>query len=384
MKLLKKLCCPLLFSLFFVAALFFPVAFASADDTVDLKLSEGTYRYDYAYEVFKLVNEERARVHLEPLVMDAELTEAAMQRAAETHAIYSHTRPDGSGCSTICPARMRGENIAYGQDSPAEVMDAWMTSSGHRANILHSGYTNIGIGCFVQDSCLFWVQAFSYDTTTGAYVQQPNRKVSPIITVSLQNLNLVFGETEPLFFTEETKTLQIKFASKKEPGLVRLDPSNFDWSIADPTVASLDQSGVMRLKNGGATTVTVSLKSRPSIQVSVQANAFYDLSKASVTSGFHTAYTGSPITFSPTVTYNGKTLTENTHYTISFSNNVNSGKASFEIKGLGLYQSTYNGTFIINKVSTQNTSIKLPYSSYAWTGKPITPVPTVTLSLIHI
>ena len=71
MKLLKKLCCPLLFSLFFVAALFFPVAFASADDTVDLKLSEGTYRYDYAYEVFKLVNEERARVHLEPLVMDA-------------------------------------------------------------------------------------------------------------------------------------------------------------------------------------------------------------------------------------------------------------------------------------------------------------------------
>ena len=89
MKLLKKLCCPLLFSLFFVAALFFPVAFASADDTVDLKLSEGTYRYDYAYEVFKLVNEERARVHLEPLVMDAELTEAAMQRAAETHAIYS-------------------------------------------------------------------------------------------------------------------------------------------------------------------------------------------------------------------------------------------------------------------------------------------------------
>ncbi len=39
MKLLKKLCCPLLFSLFFVAALFFPVAFASADDTVDLKLS---------------------------------------------------------------------------------------------------------------------------------------------------------------------------------------------------------------------------------------------------------------------------------------------------------------------------------------------------------
>lgn len=378
MKLLKKLCCPLLFSLFFVAALFFPVAFASADDTVDLKLSEGTYRYDYAYEVFKLVNEERARVHLEPLVMDAELTEAAMQRAAETHAIYSHTRPDGSGCSTICPARMRGENIAYGQDSPAEVMDAWMTSSGHRANILHSGYTNIGIGCFVQDSCLFWVQAFSYDTTTGAYVQQPNRKVSPIITVSLQNLNLVFGETEPLFFTEETKTLQMKFASKKEPGLVRLDPSNFDWSIADPTVASLDQSGVMRLKNGGATTVTVSLKSRPSIQVSIQANAFYDLSKASVTSGFHTAYTGSPITFSPTVTYNGKTLTENTHYTISFSNNVNSGKASFEIKGLGLYQSTYNGTFIINKASIQNTSIKLPYSSYAWTGKPITPVPTVT------
>ena len=90
------------------------------------------------------------------------------------------------------------------------------------------------------------------------------------------------------------------------------------------------------------------------------------MSKASVTSGFHTAYTGSPITFSPTVTYNGKTLTENTHYTISFSNNVNSGKASFEIKGLRDFtRALTDGTFIINKVSTQNTSIKLPYSSYA-------------------
>ena len=218
MKLLKKLCCPLLFSLFFVAALFFPAASASAADTVDLKLSEGTYRYDYAYEVLKLVNEERAKVNLEPLVMDADLTEAAMQRAAETHVFFSHTRPDGRSWLTSC-SKVRGENIAGGQMTPAIVMNSWMNSSGHKANILGSDYTTIGIGCFMQDSRLYWVQCFGSNTAT-AYTQPANRKVSPIVTVTSANVKLVFYQLEPVTFTEETKALQVLFSNT-----TMLDPS---------------------------------------------------------------------------------------------------------------------------------------------------------------
>ena len=224
-----------------------------------------------------------------------------------------------------------------------------MNSEGHKANILRSRFTSIGIGCFVQDSRPYWVQCFGSNTAT-AYAQPSNRKVSPIVTVTSENVKLAFYQAEPVAFTEESKTLQVLFSNT-----TMLDPSNFDWSIADPGAASVDQSGVVRLKNGGATTVTVSLKSLPSIQASIQINAFYDLAYASVSNIWNTTYTGSPITFSPTVTFNGKTLTENTNFTVSFSNNINAGTASIEFKGLGLYQ-----------------------SRYTWTGEPITPVPTVT------
>lgn len=374
MKLVKRLCCPLLFFLFFVAAISLPRSFASASDTVDLKLSEGIYRYDYAYQVLALVNEERAKVNLAPLVMDADLTDAAMQRAAEICIYFEHIRPDGRSCYTACPSKMTGENIASGYYSPEKVMDGWMNSSGHKANILRDSFTTIGIGCFMQDSRLYWVQCFGSNSTT-AYAQPANQKVSPTVTVTSKNVSLMFYQVSPVTFTEESKTLQILFSRT-----AMLDASNFDWSIADPNAASVDQSGVLRLKNGGTTTVTVSLKSQPSIQASIQVNAFYDLARASVSSISSSTYTGKPITFSPTVSFNGKTLTENTNYTVSFHNNTYAGTASFEINGLGLYQGTYNGTFYINKAPIRNASVSLPQSKYTWTGEPIKPVPTVTWS----
>ena len=171
-------------------------------------------------------------------------------------------------------------------------MNSWMNSSGHKANILGSDYTTIGIGCFMQDSRLYWVQCFGSNTTT-AYAQPANRKVSPIVTVTSENVKLVFYQVEPVTFTEETKALQVLFSNT-----TMLDPSNFDWSIADPNAASVDQSGLLRLKNGGITTVTVSLKSQPSIQASIQVNAFYDLAKAFVSSLSLTTYTGKPMSAS--------------------------------------------------------------------------------------
>ena len=54
-----------------------------------------------------------------------------------------------------------GENIAKGQNSPQSVMNAWMNSSGHRANILNKSYNQIGVGV-AKDSRgnLYWTQMF--------------------------------------------------------------------------------------------------------------------------------------------------------------------------------------------------------------------------------
>jgi len=117
-------------------------------------------------QVVKLVNDERAKVGLKALSINANLASAAFIRANETEILFSHTRPDGSGFSTALTQNGvrfsgAGENIAWGQSTPAAVMGAWMSSAGHRANILSSRFTEIGIGYYRNASgVIYWTQLF--------------------------------------------------------------------------------------------------------------------------------------------------------------------------------------------------------------------------------
>lgn len=117
-------------------------------------------------EVLSLVNSERAKAGLAPLTLNEKAVKAAQTRAAEIQTSFSHTRPDGRSFSTALTEagvtyRASGENIAYGQTSAAQVMNSWMNSSGHRANILNSSYTEIGIGHVKSASGTdYWVQLF--------------------------------------------------------------------------------------------------------------------------------------------------------------------------------------------------------------------------------
>ncbi len=100
-----------------------------------------------------LVNARRGEVGCRPLVADATLTAVARAHSTDMVArgFFSHTNPDGLGPFDRMRAagydgRLMGENIAAGYPTAAAVMDAWMNSTGHRANILTCGYTQIGIG----------------------------------------------------------------------------------------------------------------------------------------------------------------------------------------------------------------------------------------------
>ena len=124
-------------------------------------------RYDYAFQVLELVNKERAANGVAPLVMDTSLLETAMQRSFESIVYWSHTRPSGEDCFTA-NNMMFGENIAAWQRSPQGVMDSWMNSSGHRANILSAGYQSIGIGCVSIEGSFYWVQCFGSEAKEQA------------------------------------------------------------------------------------------------------------------------------------------------------------------------------------------------------------------------
>ena len=126
----------------------------------------GSMQGDFASQVAALVNAERAKYGLSALTVDTKVQQAALVRAKETAQSFSHTRPNGSSFSTVLTEagvsyRTAGENIAYGQTTPQQVMNAWMNSSGHRANILNANYTTIGVGYTVINGTAYWAQLFT-------------------------------------------------------------------------------------------------------------------------------------------------------------------------------------------------------------------------------
>lgn len=356
---------------------------AASDQTaVQLKLSQGIRRYDYAYQVLDLVNQERAKKNRNPVTMDKNLLECAMTRAEELTVYASHTRPNGSICFSAFPYfEDPSENLAINQGTPEEVMESWIESSGHYTNIMNSKNVSAGIGCYSQNGHLYWIQCFSSHAAETC-TQPANQNVSPVLSVLPRLMNIHFNVSSPVKFTEEQKTLTIYATCNGFSYMSSsLDPSSFTWSTGDPSVATVDQSGVIRLKSKGNTTVTATLKSCPDKILTADLNACYDLEDSKETSLTYTGswkYTGKPITFSPVLKFHNRTLTEGKDYTLSFSNNQNSGVGTFTITGLGLYSGTLTNNFGIWQINLSQAEIAFSQSSYLYTGTPLTPKPTVT------
>ncbi len=119
----------------------------------------------YEQEVVRLVNAQRAQNGLKPLAENWELSRVARYKSADmaSRRYFSHESPTyGSPYQMMrnfgISFRSAGENIAYGQRTPAAVVGAWMNSSGHRANILSSSYTQIGVG--YHEAGNYWTQMF--------------------------------------------------------------------------------------------------------------------------------------------------------------------------------------------------------------------------------
>mgnify|MGYP003301468129 CR=1 FL=1 len=117
-------------------------------------------------EVIRLTNEEREKEGLPALGTMTKLDKAALIRADELKEKYSHDRPDGTSCFTVLDDvningySAVGENIALGQRSPEQVVQAWMNSDGHRRNIMNVQFEKIGVGYAENNG---WVQLFYAD-----------------------------------------------------------------------------------------------------------------------------------------------------------------------------------------------------------------------------
>ena len=116
-------------------------------------------------EVVRLVNQERSKQGIAPLVDDWQLSRVARYKSQDMrdNGYFSHTSPTYGSPFEMMKSfgisyRTAGENIAKGQKTPKAVVNAWMNSSGHRANILNSSFTKIGVGYVANGS--YWTQMF--------------------------------------------------------------------------------------------------------------------------------------------------------------------------------------------------------------------------------
>ncbi|MFJ5063656.1 sigma-70 family RNA polymerase sigma factor [Streptomyces nigra] len=118
-------------------------------------------------QVVALVNKERAAAGCGPLAEDSLLDKSAQAHSADMAArdFFDHTNPDGADPGQrITAAGYRwstyGENIAMGQQTPEAVMESWMNSPGHRANILNCSFKDIGVGVHEGPGGPWWTQNF--------------------------------------------------------------------------------------------------------------------------------------------------------------------------------------------------------------------------------
>ncbi|WP_204357843.1 CAP domain-containing protein, partial [Streptomyces sp. ICC1] len=118
-------------------------------------------------QVIALVNSERAAAGCGPLKDDPQLRAAAQGHSDDMarRNFFSHSNPDGADPGKRTTAAgyrwsTYGENIAKGQQTPAQVMDSWMKSQGHRENILNCSFKDIGVGIHQGPGGPWWTQNF--------------------------------------------------------------------------------------------------------------------------------------------------------------------------------------------------------------------------------
>ena len=263
----------------------FDINVFAAADTVTLNIS-GKYYQTTARSALSLVNSFRTSntwywnsdnttktnvSGLNSLTYDYGLEQIAMQRAAEIAINWAHDRPNGESCFTVKDSagnQSWGENIAAGYGSAEAVINGWREDNenyggqGHRRNMLHEGFTAIGMACFEYLGTKYWVQEFSYYTknTTSVSAVDTQKAVTvsvlksmlqyPSISLSYTSISLEVGQSAAL----PVCTLSVSCSGRWPSASVTatVTPS---YTVKNTNVAYIS-GGKLFAKDGGNTTAT--------------------------------------------------------------------------------------------------------------------------------
>lgn len=296
------------------------------------------------------------------LEYDYELERVAMQRAAEIALSYDHTRPNGKACFTAYPSGYsgKGENIAAGYGSAAEVFDGWKEENesyagqGHRRNMLSAKFKAVGIGHVVYQGCHYWVQEFGDRVKNGAAsganddtqivdVDVASSYITAVKT-NLDDVSLKVGEKATAADFSLALNVVNQWGYQKDCVI----ENECSAKIEDETIASLSDDAVITGLKSGTTKIWISNPFGSDFYRTITVTkGTEDKGEISVESIADQTYTGSALTPKVVVKAGSKVLTQNVDYTVLYSNNVNVGTASVKITGKGSYKGSYTVNFKI-------------------------------------
>lgn len=226
----------------------------------------GVHNYDYEHQVLDIVNEERAKNNLEPLVLDNSLTEKAMIRAAEIYDKFEHIRPNNTSCFSILNDIIyttAGENIAAGQSNASSVMNSWMNSEGHRANILNSDFKAIGIGHINVGGRNYWVQLFT-DKPQVEFTKIGTKNNSITFEKDESELEDLYNIVKSTFNIDNNNTIKLNNTNKSINLLrdsrkvninnyksIEIPISSYYFYSLNNSVASVDSNGLVTAVGNG-------------------------------------------------------------------------------------------------------------------------------------
>lgn len=296
------------------------------------------------------------------LEYDYELERVAMQRAAEIALSYDHTRPNGKACFTAYPSGYsgKGENIAAGYGSAAEVFDGWKEENesyagqGHRRNMLSAKFKAVGIGHVVYQGCHYWVQEFGDRVKNGAAsganddtqivdVDVASSYITAVKT-NLDDVSLKVGEKATAADFSLALNVVNQWGYQKDCVI----ENECSAKIEDETIASLSDDAVITGLKSGTTKIWISNPFGSDFYRTITVTkGTEDKGEISVEAIADQTYTGSALTPKVVVKAGSKVLTQNVDYTVLYSNNVNVGTASVKITGKGSYKGSYTVNFKI-------------------------------------
>ncbi len=219
------------------------------DATIEIT---ATCYYEGAFDVLRLVNEVRTSEGLRPLKMNFQMMEAAMQRAAELSVYYSHTRPDGSPCFTV-NYDMFGENIAMGYSgSPVAVMNGWVNSPGHYANIVGEDYDSMGVGLVVHNGECYWAQIFGMSPDEGTATSDEVLEKEFSIHLGKYKYEVELETKKKLFVSDIVEPV-IKGENYDGYGEFILNNEDFVFTTDSPEILSVTNDEIKAVGEGVAT-----------------------------------------------------------------------------------------------------------------------------------